>query len=388
MVKKMGKRTAKQLLSRAKKLKPQPKAAATFSEHIAELRRRLLWVALFFVAGSAIAYNYRKPLLDIILAPLDGQKLVYLTPGGGFSFIFQISMYAGLIVCAPILIYQIHSFIKPALPDHAQRSATKVVLSATALILAGIAYGYFVAIPAALHFLLTFAEDAVTPNLTADSYLSFFLAYIGGLALLSLLPLFLMFWHWISPLSPGGLLKSERWVIIFAFVAAAIITPTPDVVNQTMIAGPIIAIYQLGTMAVAISLYRRRKAGKRAMQQAARTKASEPASHYRRREGLRPIEASELMTIPVLRTSAATLQPAPLATKQLQPSAKLPPVAAPTRIQTPQSSNRPTVTVLTVAHRRPVSVAERRRYTNLSPQRQPSQSPRQQPRMSLDGILA
>jgi len=372
MVKKMGKQTTKLALSRAKKLKSQPKPAATFSEHIAELRRRLLWVALFFIVGSALAYNYRKPLLDVILAPLDGQKLVYLTPGGGFSFIFQISMYAGLIVCAPILAYQIYAFIKPAMPERAQRSATKVVLSATALIIGGIAYGYFVAIPAALHFLLNFAEDAVTPNLTADSYLSFFLAYIGGLALLSLLPLFLMFWHWINPMSPGGLLKSERWVIMFAFIAAAIITPTPDVVNQTMIAGPIIAVYQLGTIAVAVSLYRRRKQDKLA---AVRLQASEAVRKHRRSiDDLRPLEESELTATSPLTT--------PMSAKPL--------VQAPAT-QPAQWNRRPVnrITVLTPADRRPAAPPERRNYINPSPpHHRPNQEPRQQSPVSLDGMLA
>lgn len=237
-----------------------PKAApSTFSEHINELRRRLMWVGLVFALGSLLAYAYHEPLLKIIMQPLHGEKLVYLTPGGGFSFIFQVSIYAGMIAAAPILMYHVHAFIKPALPARAQRSAIKIVCIATILMILGIIYGYFVAIPAALTFLTTFAGDAVTPNLTADSYLGFFLAYMGGLALFSLLPLLLMFWHWIHPLTPSGLLKSERWVILLAFIAAAIITPTPDAFNQAMIAGPIIALYQFGVFAVLIAIRRHKK---------------------------------------------------------------------------------------------------------------------------------
>lgn len=237
-----------------------PQRVSSFADHIAELRRRLVWIALVFIAASALAYTYHNTLVDLIMSPLNGQKLVYLTPGGGFSFIFQVSIYAGLIVAAPFIVHHIYAFIKPALPTRAQRSATKVVICALALITMGIAYGYFVAVPAALHFLSGFAGDSVTPNLTADSYLNFFLSYIAGLALLSLLPLFLIFWHWIKPLTPGRLLKSERWVILLAFIAAAIITPTPDAANQTMIAGPVILLYQFGAGAVMVSLGRSRRA--------------------------------------------------------------------------------------------------------------------------------
>lgn len=232
----------------------------TFSDHIRELRRRIVWVALVFAAASSLAYSYHDQLVNIVMAPLKGGKLVYLTPGGGFSFIFQITLYAGLIAAGPMAMYQIYKFIRPTLPGHAQRGALKVAFFATFLMLLGVGYGYFIAVPAALQFLSTFAGDNIIPNLTADSYLSFFLSYIGGLALLFQLPLLLIFWNWVKPLTPSGLLKSERLVIVFAFIMAALITPTPDVVNQAMIAGPLIALYQIGVFIVLAAYLRRRSA--------------------------------------------------------------------------------------------------------------------------------
>jgi len=211
------------------------------------------------VGTSALAYNYHDSLVQIVMAPLRGEKLVYLTPGGGFSFIFQVTLYAGFIAAAPALMYQIYGFLRPALPAHAKRNAVKVASFSTLLIIAGVAYGYFVAVPSALTFLSTFAGSEIIPNLTADSYLNFFLAYIGGLALLFQLPLLLIFWHWVKPMKPGGLLKSERFIVLFAFIAAALITPTPDVVNQAMIAVPLIVIYQIGVVAVLLAILRSRR---------------------------------------------------------------------------------------------------------------------------------
>jgi len=249
-----------------KRATPQPKTPKaersdnyTFADHIKELRRRALWIALVFVAASSLAYSYHDELVRIVMAPLQGEKLVYLTPGGGFSFIFQVTMYAGLIAAGPTLMYQIYGFLRPALPPYAKKSAVKVAFFAALLMIAGVLYGYFVAVPSALTFLSTFAGAEVTPNLTADSYLNFFLAYVGGLALLFQLPLLLIFWHWIKPMTPGSLLGSERFIILFAFIAAALITPTPDVVNQSMIAIPLIAIYQIGVVAVLIAIRRARR---------------------------------------------------------------------------------------------------------------------------------
>lgn len=244
---------------RAQSVQTEPKKAAeskTFSDHISELRKRAFLVALVFLVASSLAYNYRDILVDLIMKPLGDEKLIYLTPGGGFNFIFQITLYAGLIAAAPMLIYQLYGFIRPALPQRAQRSAGKVVITSFLLMLCGVAFGYFVAVPSALNFLSTFAGTDIAPNLTADSYLGFFLAYIAGLAVLFQLPLLLLFFHWIHPMTPGKLLKSEKFVILFAFVASAIITPTPDVLNQSMIAVPLIAIYQLGVIVVLFGISR------------------------------------------------------------------------------------------------------------------------------------
>lgn len=283
-------------------------ANTTFLDHVVELRTRALWVGLFLIASSALTYSYHDVLLKVIMAPLHEEKLIYLTPGGGFSFIFLISLYAGLLATIPVFIYHLHAFIKPALPLRAQRSVLKIILASTLLISMGVAYGYFIAIPAALQFLTTFAGDAVTPNLTADSYLNFFLAYIGGLALLSLLPLILMFTHWIKPLKPGGLLKSERWVVLFAFIAAAIITPTPDIVNQAMIALPVIGIYQLGVVAVFVAILKEKKRSKKLQQETAPQPA---AAHI-----ITPVPAAQTpipihpRTSPVKASTSAVPQPA------------------------------------------------------------------------------
>ena len=237
-----------------------------FADHISELRMRITWVVLVFIVTSAVAYNYRDFLVNLVLAPLGDQKLVYLTPAGGFSFIFQITMYAGAVVTAPLLIYHLYRFVVPALPTHAQRHSLKVVASAIVLMLAGVAFGYFVAVPAALHFLTTFAGTYVEASLTADSYLSFILAYVAGLGVLFQLPLLLVFWNWISPMGPKKLMSSERFVVVFAFIAAAIMTPTPDILNQSLIAVPIIGIYQLGVISVLVANHARARRDRKAIQ--------------------------------------------------------------------------------------------------------------------------
>lgn len=229
---------------------PAAEEIIPFGEHVAELRSRLVWIVLAFLLASGLSLYFQEFLIEIVMSPLGAQKLVYLTPGGGFNFIFQITIYAGAFVAAPLLVFHLYRFLRPALPPRAQRSSVFVIVSSMILMITGVCFGYYVAIPSALAFLSSFAGDYITPNLTAESYISFVVAYLVGLGILFQLPLLLIMWNWVKPIKPGGLLSSQKYVIGFAVIAGAVITPTPDVVNQLTVAIPIIAIYQLGVISV------------------------------------------------------------------------------------------------------------------------------------------
>ena len=231
--------------------------------HIKELRTRLFVIALIFIVASMIAYVYRDPIIAVLLSPLQGQKLSYLTPGGGFSFIFKIAMWGGIAVALPFVIYMTYGFISPILPPKAQRKSAMVLLASFVLLCCGAVFGYIFAIPGAMRFLLTFADSYVDAMLTADSYLNFVLVYTIGLGILFQIPLLMVITNWIFPLKPKKLLSLQRYVVVVAFILAALITPTPDAVNQAIIAAPIIAMYQIGFVAVVLSRRKERRSDRR-----------------------------------------------------------------------------------------------------------------------------
>lgn len=236
--------------------------------HLKEIQWRLMLVALFFIAGATLAYQFQQYFIPLLLDPLHGEKLVYLNPAGGFSFIFLISIYAGIAVSFPLLVQQIYAFLRPALPVSVRKKSVFILLSSFFLMVSGIAFGYFIAVPNALGFLYGFADAYVNASLTAESYLNFIVGYTIGIGIVFQIPLLLMLRHTISPLKPGGLMKSEQWVVLGVFIVAAIITPTPDPVNQTIMALPIIAVYQIGVVAVLISIAKTRLAAKKANKRA------------------------------------------------------------------------------------------------------------------------
>lgn len=229
---------------------PQPPVELTFMEHIHEVRGRLMWIVASLVVASTIAYQFREQLVSIIVAPLHGEKLIYLNPGGGFSFIFTICLYFGALVTIPVIMYHLYSFLQPVIGRRSRRLMTGIVLISILLAAIGIGFGYLLVIPGAIHFLGGFAGDAVVANLTTDAYLNFTVMHLFGMAALFQLPLLLFIIDHIRPLPPGMLFRLQRWVIAGSIIAAAVITPTPDPANLFLVALPIIGIYQLGVVIV------------------------------------------------------------------------------------------------------------------------------------------
>lgn len=219
----------------------------TFLEHLREFRKRILAVAAVLLGGTLVGYALHDQLVHFLVTPLGGQKLVYLTPGGGFDFIFKVSLYLGFAVAIPVAIYQLFRYLGPIMGTKSRKMGALVIVLSTLLAIGGMAFGFFVALPAALKFLTTFGGEYVEASLTASSYLNFVMAYMLGMAALFQLPLILLFINKINgPFKPAQLFGSQKYVLLGVFILAAIITPTPDIANQAIVAGPVLVVYQLG----------------------------------------------------------------------------------------------------------------------------------------------
>lgn len=274
----------------------------TLMDHLHEIRARVFWIILFLVAASGVGYILQDYIMAALMRPLGGQKLVYLTPIGGFNFLFKVSMYVGIGLILPVVIYHLYRFLEPLMDPKRKRSAFFYIVASFALAIGGGAFAYFVGLPAALHFLTSFNIQNVSAMLTADSYLSFVITYVLGFAALFQIPLVLMIINTIKPIPPAKLMGFQRFVILVAFILAAIISPTPDITNQAMLAVPIIVMYQVGVILVWIQSRTQRRAGQLKQEQ------SRPAAQ------------------PIIRRTEAT--PRPVTT--IQPAAKSQtPIAAP-----------------------------------------------------------
>ncbi len=228
----------------------------TFAEHIQELRKRLMWSLLFVGLGAGIGYALHNTLLGILQQPLH-EKLYYTTPTGAFSFIIKICTVFGIIVSVPAVLYHSFAFFQPLITIRIKRVVAGYVFLSVVLAVMGVAFAYFVSLPAALKFLVNFGSaGGIESLITANEYFNFVLAYITGFAVLFQLPLIVTFINRITPLTPSKLIASTRYVVLGSFIIAAIITPTPDPFNQILMAGPVILLYFLSGCAVAFINFR------------------------------------------------------------------------------------------------------------------------------------
>jgi sec-independent protein translocase protein TatC len=218
--------------------------AATFAEHIQELRDRLMWSMLFVLVGAVAGYLVHDKLLVILQQPLH-DTLYYTNPTGAFSFIIKISTVFGLVVALPVIIYHTFAFFGPLIKERSKKLFVAYVTASLILAGLGMLFAYYISLPAALKFLVNFGGNAgnIESLITANEYFNFVLAYIAGFAVLFQLPLVLLFINKLTPLSPSRLFSATRFVILGSFIVAAIITPTPDPLNQALMAGPVILLY-------------------------------------------------------------------------------------------------------------------------------------------------
>ncbi|HVS78691.1 MAG TPA: twin-arginine translocase subunit TatC [Candidatus Saccharimonadales bacterium] len=222
-----------------------------FIEHIHELRQRLFYVAASVVVFGTAGYFIQQQLVRWLLKPSKGQQFIYTTPTGGLNFLFEVCIYFGITLSIPVFIYQVLRYIEPLIHHHTKRLVLRFSLVSWLLALGGAAFGYYLGLPVALNFLShQFTTSQIKPLLTIQEYMSFVTIYLLGSALLFQVPLILLFINRIRPIPPRKLLGFERYFIAIAFIAAAIMTPTPDVFNQALFAGPIIVVYQLSILLI------------------------------------------------------------------------------------------------------------------------------------------
>lgn len=222
------------------------------SDHLSELRNRILLCLFFFIIFSALSYSFHSQLTELLLLPF-GRPIYFTSPTGGFSLLINVSLLFGFLLSLPVIIYQLFSFTSPIFSKHSQRVLFITVLASLFLMIAGVLFAYFVCLPAAFHFLGGFESEGVRSMVTSNEYFGFVMRYILGFGLIFQLPLILLLIDYAFPLNRKKLIQYSGYVVLASFIASAILTPTPDPINQAIMAIPIILLYYLSVIIILVA---------------------------------------------------------------------------------------------------------------------------------------
>jgi sec-independent protein translocase protein TatC len=218
---------------------------ATLVEHLDELRTRIFVSLGALAVGFAVAFVFHHTLLDWLNAPLPEARGKPITLGVAEPFLtaVKVSMLAGLALALPVVLWQLWSFLAPAVEQHAERTVLVFVLIATVLLAAGIAFGYWVVLPKAVHFLTNFDQSEFNSQIRAREYYGFVLTGLLAVGLVFELPIFMLALVRLDVISTATL-RGNRRLGYFIVAVVAVLLPGIDPVTTTLEMVPLIALYE------------------------------------------------------------------------------------------------------------------------------------------------
>lgn len=211
--------------------------------HLTELRHRIIIMAIAIVIGSGIAFYYVDVLLALLVGPAG--KLYYMRPTEAFFTYMKVAVVGGIILASPVILYQIWMFIVPALTTREKRLTNWIIPVAVMLFAMGIIFSYTLVLPAAVKFFIGFGTDELEALFSIGQYIDFVIAFILPFGLIFELPLVLIIMGYFNLINSMFLKSKRKIFILLSFIIGAAISPTPDMFSQTMIALPMICLYEI-----------------------------------------------------------------------------------------------------------------------------------------------
>jgi len=234
----------------------------TFLEHLEDLRKRIFYSFIAIIVVVIPAWIVSKEIYDILARPVtqflpEGAKLAYTTLTAPFMLYIKVSFLAAIFITSPFIFLQFWLFIAPGLYQREKKYVIPFVFFTTFFFILGALFAYFVVFPFACRFFLKIGAD-FQPVITVDKYFSLALRVLLGIALVFELPTLVFFLSRIGIVTSRWMIKNFKYAVLAIFIIAAIITPTPDMITQSIIAVPMLALYGLSIL-IAFFAGKRRK---------------------------------------------------------------------------------------------------------------------------------
>jgi sec-independent protein translocase protein TatC len=225
----------------------------SFLDHLDELRKRIVRACLSVAVGVVLTFAFIQPIFDFILAPTrralpPGVKMIYTQPGEAFSLYITVALIAGVVVAAPYIMYQVWMFIAPGLYAKEKRMAYPFVALTTIGFVLGAAFNHWVAFPFMMKFFASFntTELAFMPKL--DDVFGLYSKMLIGMGIVFQMPAVVFFLAKMRLITARFLASNFKYAFLIIFVVAAVITPTGDMMTQTIFAAPMVGLYILSIL--------------------------------------------------------------------------------------------------------------------------------------------
>lgn len=225
----------------------------SFFDHLTELRTRILWSLGAAGAGLAIALYFTERVMKYLIAHVLKVQPIFTTPTEAFWTYMKVAMLGGLFIAMPVVLWNVWAFVAPGLHPHERKYAAPFVIIGSVLFLLGGAFAFFVVVPFAIQFLVSFGQQqGLQAMLSISSSIDFVLKFTLAFGLVFEMPVVITLLSMIGVVTPQFLSKNRKYAILINFMIAAILTPTPDAINQSLMAGPLIILYEVGIIAARI----------------------------------------------------------------------------------------------------------------------------------------
>jgi sec-independent protein translocase protein TatC len=222
----------------------------SFLEHLEELRKRILYVVVALAVAFFVCWSFAPQIFHYIEQPVlrylpPGEKLAFTRLTSPFFLYMKVAFLGAIFLAAPVVLWQVWSFIAPGLYKTERRYAAPFIIFASLFFMAGGWFGYSYIFPIACKFFIEMGRD-FQQVITIDDYFSFASKMILGMGFVFETPILIFFLARLGIVTPAFLLQKFKYAVLIIFVIAALITPTPDMVTQTALAVPMILLYLLG----------------------------------------------------------------------------------------------------------------------------------------------
>ena len=226
-------------------------------QHLTEFRDRLMVASIAVLITTAVSFVFTTQIIKFLLLPSGVDRLLALSPTESFTTYFRVALFSGIALAMPVILYEIYAYIDPALYPGERRFVRIIGLPVLGLFVGGMAFCYFVLLPRAIPFLINFGGEVIDNQLRAADYLSFVTTFILGMGIVFEVPVIIWALVRVGVVQRNWLAKQRRYVFLLSFVAAAILTPTPDPFNQTLVAIPMYLLYETGLFLARFGVTRR-----------------------------------------------------------------------------------------------------------------------------------